>query len=784
MSLNNNDIKNENKNIKNKKTFTKEMLQDLLKEKLNQKLIKLEEATKEHISSLNYTSKYFKEFSKAIQQFSKFFEESEELKEKEKELTEKKENIKENNNSIKYIQKKSNESGGSSNLTKSINKTKQINKKKENPLRIRSSTQGLFKSQQLKKQATNIVLAKNLFSNKISEEKKQNKTKQNLIISPDKEKNYKSTYTLRDGGKNDTPSKIQKTSFHLDRNSGQLKVPKTEKRSKNINKKKKIKDNNNKINNKSHNISENKIENNTESVNNISKYSTSLKKNINNNSKKDIKNKKEIKFNLKDKMKNSDSIEDFSKTSNNRYINKTIDLDDADKINLMKSSFSTKKKRKIKLNNGSENINDIKDIVKLVDNVHQNITKLLETNERLNNNKSVMISSLEISYPNKTFIETNNRSSTNILDNLDDDLSNKNNKILSLKKKNINPNIGLFKDNEENNNDELKYHLTELPNKSNNIIPLEKEFDKIINKNKSSKVNNRYQEEFDSPNLDININNKDNNENVKIYIKNINVMDFFKKEKKILKNILKYLKDKEIILFTSCNNYLNKERISFLDNKKEDLLQILNLQTDETMESKIKRIKNEFSEEILSNPPNKFFISEEINNKIKELNKDENIQIFKKDLDTKNKDTNLLIKIYKIFFILLDIERIYSILNENKFWKKCSEYLVSNSKGKIGDFIIEKISSFKFNSKSYNNIENTIKENKENFIKELKDDKKYFISQLIQESLVYCGVIFEPEKTEGNIIIKNLKNIQTVINYLNNLKVRYFLAKYEEDDDD
>ena len=130
------------------------------------------------------------------------------------------------------------------------------------------------------------------------------------------------------------------------------------------------------------------------------------------------------------------------------------------------------------------------------------------------------------------------------------------------------------------------------------------------------------------------------------------------------------------------------------------------------------------------------------------------------------------------------MEEIFSILNENKFWKKCCEYLITNNKGNIGDFIIEKISAFRFDSKSFNNIENLIKENKEIFIKELKDDKYFFISQLIEESLVYCGVILYPGKTQGSIIIKNLENNQTVINYLNNLKVRYFLAKYEEDDDD
>ena len=110
--------------------------------------------------------------------------------------------------------------------------------------------------------------------------------------------------------------------------------------------------------------------------------------------------------------------------------------------------------------------------------------------------------------------------------------------------------------------------------------------------------------------------------------------------------------------------------------------------------------------------------------------------------------------------------------------------MINNGKGKIGDFIIEKISVFKFDSKSFNNIEKSINENKEEFIKEIKNSQNIYISRLIEEALEYCGVIFELTKTQGNILIKNFKNNQTVINYLNNLKVRYFLAKYEEEDDD
>ena len=790
MSSFNSDVKNENENFKKsekKRVFTKEMLKELLNKKLNQRILKLENTSKEHISNLNYTSKYFKEFSKAIQQFSKFFEESEQLKEKEKEINDKKEH-----NKDKYTSKKSNESGGSTNLTKNNNKTKQ-NKKMENSLRLRSNTQGVFKSQQLKKQASNISLARSIFANKIIEEKKQNKKKQNMILSPEVEK-HKSTFTFREGI-TDTPMKNQKSSYFLEKNNVNLKMQNTEKRVKKKNKQ--FKDSNIKNNHKYNNISELKTEERyyTEKEKlNIKKFASSIKKTMNRNKKNEGK-KKGIKFNLENNIKEGGLIDDFSKTMKPKYINKTIDLNDNDKNNHLKTSISSKKKRNIKLNNGAENINDIKDIVKLVDNVNQNITKLLESNEILNANKSLMTTSLEMINFNRTFVESNYRSSTNALDNYDDEGVSEDKKI-SLKKKGISPNLELFKkndiDNEENNKDnedQVNLNVTDEHNKSNNDSSSKNEI--ILNNNKSIKslknininINNRYQEQVG---LIENINNIDNNEMEKYCIKNTDVIDIFKKDKdkKILKNIFKYLNDIEIILFTSGNNYLNKERISFLDNKKEELLQILNLGKDETMEIKIKKIKKEFSEEQISNPPIEFTVSDEIKDKLKQLNNNENINIFKNDLDKNDQNTKLLIKIYKIFFILINKEKIYNISNENHFWKKCGEYLIESTEGNLGDFIIGKIPEFIFDSKSYNKIELLIKDDKDNFINELKNDKNYFISPLIKETLVYCGVIFEPEKTQGNIIVKNFKNNQVIINYLNNLKVRYFLAKYEEEDDE
>ena len=554
MSLIYNDVKNDIHKINsfNNNHFTKEMLQELLQRSLNQRLNKLESSNKEQTSNLNYTSKYFKEFSKAINQFSKFLEESLLIKEKEREIIEKKENIETNNNPLKITSKKSNESSGSANLQKN-NKMKQNNKKLENSLRIRSNTQALFKSQQFKKQSNNILIAKTLFSSRNNEEKKI-KSKQNIIISPDKEKNNKST------GRNDTPQKVQKTGYFLERNTINFKVPKTEKRAKTKNLKNKDR---NSI--KFNNISENKFENEqyfTEKDNiNNSKYLTSLKKSYQ-NSKSNIKNKKEIALNLHNSIKSNNN--EFSKTMKNKFINKTLDIDDNEKIN-MKSSFSTKKKRKLKLNgSGSNNINDIKDIVKLVDNVNQNIAKLLESNDILNNNKSLMMTSLELTHSNKIDEESNFRSSKNLLDN--DDISNIiEKKSLKLKKKKVNPNIALFKDIDDKKNDNIRQNILNEENKENKESPSYKYI--LRRKSKNFEDNKRYQSKENSLVLEMNkIKNKIEIENEKKIIKNIDVIEIFKKDKKILRNIVSYLKDIEIILFASSNNYLNKERIAILDN--------------------------------------------------------------------------------------------------------------------------------------------------------------------------------------------------------------------------
>ena len=319
---------------------------------------------------------------------------------------------------------------------------------------------------------------------------------------------------------------------------------------------------------------------------------------------------------------------------------------------------------------------------------------------------------------------------------------------------------------------------------------------KLLNNN-SSNINNNSIDFSLNNNLrnsalfsnEININSKKNEFTLKKKylskkekVKEINVIELFKKDNNIFKNILKYLSQKESIYFYSMNNYLNKGRIKYFDNKKEELLSRLNLKKDETLEKKINEIKNLFTEEDFSQRK-KFEITQETRELIKKMNNEEYIDKLKnfKKNDKANENINI---IFKILFIFLGEENIYITKNNDIFWKKCLHYFDEKCSGKIGDFLLQKIPFFKFDTKEFNRIENLLKENKTEIINEMKQNTNYLIIPLIKESLEYFGIIFSQQKTEGSLYIKILRKNQIIINYLNNLKVRYFLSKYNEEDDE
>ena len=404
-----------------------------------------------------------------------------------------------------------------------------------------------------------------------------------------------------------------------------------------------------------------------------------------------------IKKEIKEKNKIKKDIIKANKKLNDNYIKNEFDIEKKNKngFNNLRTSFYSKKDKKLILNernntmNNSTNLNDIQSIVKLVDNVNQNITKILNDN---NSNEIFIPNNLRNSV--KLSKEKNNLNNLNIK-----------NKEFTLKKK----------------------YLTKK--------------EKVVN---------------------------------------INAFDIFKKEKKILKNILKYLTENDLIFFYSLNNYFNKERIAYFDNKKEDLLSILNLKKEETIENKINEIKKEFNKEKLLQIK-KFEISENLKEKIKLINTREFLnEILNREM---NNISGNIITIYKIFFVFFGEEKIYSTLNADIFWKKCYNYFNEKCKGNIGNFILNKIQLFNFKSKEFNKIRNLLKENKNEIINEISDSENCLMS-LIKELFEYFGIIFSKDKTEGNIYIHNLKRNQIIINYLNNLKVRYFLSKYNEEEED
>ena len=621
MSLYNNESKDEQMKITNNtKYYPNEKLQYLLNELLNKRLLKLENSTKDQMSDLNTTSKYFQEISKNIQQIS--------------------------NNTVENKINNSNESVklniNNSNILKPS--TKKINE------RTRSNTLGISKYHQLKKQNTEMNLNRESFIS-------NNNNNINNINNKQINKINKNINIAKEIWKNATPKRTNKIDFFIE---NKTKFPQTEKITKKINEKIK------KINTNKNNI----------------KYLNDLD-NINIGFNKQIKEKKEKKEILKSNKKMNDNI----------YIKKEFDIKTKNKesYNNLRSSFVTKKEKRIFMNdknnidiNNSNNLKDIQNIVKLVDNVNQNITKILN-----NNNKSI-----DFSIPNN--LRNSARFST------------------------------------ENN--------------INNINPKKNEF--TLKKKYLSK---------------------------KEKVKNTDVLTLFKKEKNILKNIMKYLSQKESIFFYSINNYFNKERITYLDNKKEELLSILNLKKDETIENKINEIKNQFNKDNLSHIK-KFEISEETKDKIKLINIEELLK------EIKNNNENLRV-IYKILFIFLGEEKIYNIINKDIFWIKCYIYFNDNSKKNVIDFVVQKILLFNFSVKEFNIIENLLKENKDEIINEISNNKNFLIP-LIKELLEYFGIIFSKDKTEGNIYIKNLRRNQVIINYLNNLKVRYFLSRYNEEEDD
>lgn len=527
------------------------------------------------------------------------------------------------------------------------------------------------------------------------------------------------------------------------------------------NKKIKISINNENLSNNKQDIPlENKY-NNTISADKEIKYSKS--NNLNNNIINKISNgKKEIQLmSVKNIVKLVDDV--------NQSINKI--LLDGSQTQFQKRNSIRESSRSFIINKNieiKEFLNKSLEKIEKVDNEKEKIQSYNDIpNSNDNKNKNLNIK-CKINY--NVFSNENNVKKINSKNKINNTVTNNNNNITNSNNNNnnhINSSINKAHISKEN---ELKNYNSYKNKKSIKKIILNSNKNKITEdeKNNNSNINN------DS--TPIIIKEKKINKCFEI-IKNkkISFIEIIKDNSKILSTILQYLSFKNKIYFLSVNKYLSKERISLLMNKKEELLLILQLKGKETIEDKIKFLKNscstkDFPSKALNDK--EFKLSKNTIKNLKQLNENQNIKLFKENQINNNKITEINI-IYRILLLLFGEKKLVEISDDNNFWKNTCKYFLNKSvKEKIGNFIIDKAKNFYFDHQTINLIEFILIGNKNNIINgyyEKLCKTTGLIIPLIREALDYCGVIVIDTKNRANRLLDNLQYNQKLINKLDNI---------------
>ena len=227
--------------------------------------------------------------------------------------------------------------------------------------------------------------------------------------------------------------------------------------------------------------------------------------------------------------------------------------------------------------------------------------------------------------------------------------------------------------------------------------------------------------------------------------------------------LFQFLDLKDLIEFTSISKKIKKQRIYVFNMQKNKILNFLGIEKEEILEKKIKEYKENYSEEELYKPYVEYQISRGASKAVQLLNNDMYSKIFRRPV----LDNNLsqIYIAYRILFLFLNEFEIANIQEDRLFWVKCTEYLNSNGKGKIGNFILEKIEKCDYSNKTIYYIEKILKGKKDNI------SPSYFskicgstglLIFLIKEMLEYCGVIISPKKTQLSRIYNNLIYYKTI----------------------
>ena len=273
------------------------------------------------------------------------------------------------------------------------------------------------------------------------------------------------------------------------------------------------------------------------------------------------------------------------------------------------------------------------------------------------------------------------------------------------------------------------------------------------------------------------------------------IEDTLKFEKTQCLGILDFLNFEEKIQFTGINRGFILERIYLLNNKREDLIRSMDLPQRETVDDLITQIRLKYSNVELSKNLVEFQASRGGIKAVELLNNELYGKLFKKPILEKNSEEICII--YRVLLALFGEYKIATIFGDQLFWIKCTEYLINNSNGKIGTFIVDKFKDITFEHKKIfllNKLLVGIKKNiNPTYYSKICGTTGLLIF-IIKDALEYCGVIINEKKTQPARIIDNLmyykNSIDTLAYFIDALsmiktyKVREKKDKEENDNKD
>ena len=555
-------------------------------------------------------------------------------------------------------------------------------------------------------------------------------------------------------------------------------------------------DNKNKKNGE--NIVENEIEDSLNDVKNLLSGVNGLLNKIN-------KSEKKIKFE-KRKKPEKDSNNEFkneNELNNNNENNEEINKIGEDMNNMDKKEENLKdntnnkdiQNNNNKESNQKENINEedfsIKQSIKcgneslIVDNETFN-SKNIDSNNILNNNP------IENDLKNSDIkpIDANNNSNG----------INENNPNNDNNKMNINSNEVIITDNSENRN-----LINELDKK---IEEKEKEKDNELKENQKEEIkteSNINQEQLTDANQS-SINQSSILNQTAILAEQFvlisrdpdapfTIENILKFEKTQCLGILDFLNFEEKIQFTGINRGFILERIYLLNNKREDLIRSMDLPQRETVDDLITQIRLKYSNVELSKNLTEFQASRGGIKAVELLNNELYGKLFKKPILEKNAEEICII--YRVLFALFGEYKIATIYGDQLFWIKCTEYLINNSNGKIGTFIVDKFKDITFEHKKIFLLNKLLIGAKKNinptYYSKICGTTGLLIF-IIKDALEYCGVIINEKKTQPARIFDNLmyykNSIDTLAYFIDALsmiktyKIREKKDKEENDNKD